>query len=127
MANKNETFEQTLSALTSRFLYGKPKSLFPQEVKSLTDNILAAHKRETDAKDVRIARLNERLTACANDMLQLDDEIEKRDALIEELVDALEKTIECMDDCSHITCSEKPNCVSLKNRALVAKAREAIK
>lgn len=90
MTNENEKVEQALSALKSRFLYGKQKSLFPQEIKKLTDNILAAHKRDLAAKDEEIERLkreNFDLNGC---ILAEQELAEKRNTLIKELADAFE-------------------------------------
>lgn len=121
MANENETFEQALSALTSRFLFGKQKSLFPQEIKKLTDNLLATHKREVESLTWKIDNYAQVVAA-------KDKEIANRNSLIKELADALSMEIVCHDDCASIeSCATAKRCDSREYRALVAKAREVVK
>lgn len=133
MANENETVEEVCAEMRS---FGNvPPPMFAW--RDLAERAEAAHKRELAAKDEEIDSLKWKVENYAQVVAAKGREIAKRDALIKELVELLNKLIpnECYrvcgkDPCDHIAVLEdiKTNggepCPCVLLSALVAKARE---
>ena len=149
MTDENETVEQV--ALSDRPLAEQIRIIRGNycigsgEFDALDEaaDVVECHHREIAAKDEEIARLKGCVSGdcertklgaepCANCFREhARQEIEKRDALIKELADALNHELEI--GCSRCLVAHQSNkcphpaCDRIGNRALVAKAREAVK
>lgn len=142
MANENETVEQIaveMMACHMQVAFCEDIRTYGYAVQEANNRQIAAQKREMAAKDAEIARLK-RENIDINGCLLAEQELaEKRDALIKEFVELLNKLIpdECYrvcgkDPCDHIAILEdiKTNggepCPCVLLSALIAKAKEVV-
>lgn len=144
MANENETVEQLCQALQNQSLYND--SLEDDAWAFITDmgsKILAAHKREIASLMGDIAKLLKNGDLLCVQKVEMEREIEKRNALIKELADALKKIDDMCDGdmCKFFTdnehcskCKYVDECstgvahnVLITHESEIAKAREVAK
>lgn len=122
MTNENETVEQVCREISCQH-----EGMIGIEFGCFANRIFAANKREVASIMGDMEKLMKNSDLLCVQKVKMEREIEKRNALIKELADALDHAASnrCIEDCKNKGC-KYALCVVGDWRSLVAKAREVL-